>query len=222
MNYKRIALLVISFLIFIFCVAHYITLRESSTGTTSSVNTKQMSVQPAGSIPPAIPSQEPLSAKTEVPSLEIMDGVPMGMHVALQKAEKVLLSSVERAQYQKALSNAALLSTAADIIVNSSAKEETRMKAVSFFDYALSWKENPARAMVLEQARRVLTDRSFESVQEISLKKSLAADRVELFALIYKHEPSQAEVIKKQFEGTPVGKLMTFGQNFYFSKLKGG
>lgn len=173
------------------------------------------------------PGPAPVAEKTEFPvepvktvkttaaepvAVPMVAPPPLVVRPEFQKAvnlgEKVLHTKKELAEFRTLLSSPALLKEGFQRLSDTSEKAEgpaaevARMQTVDFLNAALTWKENPQRAQIVRDIVALL-DRSIDDIKApITLKRSLAGDAMELYFVLFKHEPTQAHDLFERSDAT--------------------
>lgn len=153
---------------------------------------------------PMVQSESPLANKLK-------------QHEAL--ASKVLRTDKENRQYHHDLSSLAMVQDSLGSL-QAAVPEAIRMKATAYLMQSLDWKENPARAQVLDQVAEWLSQPPVIQNLSESQQRSLIADRVELFAALYDAAPTRGESLKQKSDSALNQRIMTYAYNFYIRDSK--
>jgi len=148
-------------------------------------------------VPPVTPTPSPVAA----PAPRIAPP-PLVTRPQFQKAvtlgEKVLHSKKELAEFRALLASPALLEEGVHRLTDISESalgpeaEIARMQTVDYLNSALTWKQNPQRDVVLNEIKTVL-NRSIDDIKApLVLKRSFAGDAMELYFVLFTHEPTMA------------------------------
>lgn len=109
----------------------------------------------------------------------------------LELDRKVLKRSNELSAYRDSLQNSELIETARKALSQIEEpqsraqlleKQQERMDAALFLTRALEWRENPETKRIKFTMKSLILDDTVENAKNLDLKKSLIADRIELFA----------------------------------------
>lgn len=143
---------------------------------------------------------------------------------ALALSEKALRTSSENQAYFDSLQDKEKINSAYRIITKVQEPEtekafveeqKERMDAVLFLTRALEWKENSEREYIKNLVKEVVLDDAINKAQSLNLKKSLAADRIELFANLKTIDPQAGAEIQKKATSPMSKKIIQFASNFY-------
>lgn len=89
--------------------------------------------------------------------------------------------------------------------------EKDRMMAISYLSESLRFKHNPQKEILKDQIYRFLEDPYLaEQTKDRRLRRSLAGDRVELFSLLLKEDPSLAHQLLQDTADAHVGRLYQY------------
>lgn len=91
--------------------------------------------------------------------------------------------------------------------------QKVRMRNILFFMRALEFKPNPEREYVLSTIQDLLKNSDLSGFT-FATRKSVAADRVELFAILKRFSPKKAEAVLAQADATHK-KLYNYAEQFY-------
>lgn len=131
--------------------------------------------------------------------------------------EKVIMTPTEKSQLHDLLADTKLIHQHSEFLL-SSTNEELRMKSVEFLIEALAWADNPAMKKLLSELDEVILTNNVDSVAGQRLKRSIAADKMELYAHLFEYAPSHAKWLEKQKMDERIRKITTFAYNFYVKK----
>lgn len=93
--------------------------------------------------------------------------------------------------------------------------QKSRMDAVFFFLRGLEVKNNPAKDYIESQISELVLDPSVEHIENIDLKKSVVADRIELFVAIKEKNPALGFELQTQATSNFQKRILNFAINFY-------
>ncbi len=120
---------------------------------------------------------------------------------AVVLGEKVLHTKKELGEYHALLASSTILQESQTRLLDlkesahGAEAESARMQTVDYLNAALAWKENPQREGVIKAITQIL-DRPVSDLRApLELKRSLAGDAMELYWVLYKHEPTRADDI---------------------------
>jgi hypothetical protein len=147
----------------------------------------------------------------------------------LRLSRKTLKSKEETESYQNALKDKEKIDLAYNIIQTIPSitsnddflnNQKLRMDAVLFLMRAFEWLDNPQGKYIKETVASLILDDSISKTQDLKLRKSMAADRIELFAnLKYVDREAAIDIQNKASEKT-TKKIIQFANNFYKSSEK--
>lgn len=84
-----------------------------------------------------------------------------------------------------------------------------RLMMIDFFDEALSWQENPARAEVLESIGRTLKVNNLRNRSK-ETRQMLAGDKIELFAILAQEAPGHAKELLEHTEDKQLQSIFQY------------
>lgn len=125
-------------------------------------------------------------------------------HEALQDTAKLRLAASALARIQEPVSDESLHQ-----------EQSERMDAALFLTRALEWKENPQGPQVRDIVKNLILDDAVTRAQDARLKKSLAADRIELFANLKGVDPQAAALVQSRAQSESSKRVIRFATNFY-------
>jgi len=140
---------------------------------------------------------------------------------AVLLARKMIRTPQESEELQNLLSDPELSKAAITTLrtpesgVLSIEREDRRMEAVDLLTQMTQWKENPQRIRVLHEVSELLTESVSSASVEASIRKSLIGDRVELYVLLYRQDPSLAKRVLRSVQGHPEERYYQFATGFY-------
>lgn len=120
------------------------------------------------------------------------------------QAFQAMLASTER------LDRAVARLTSSGETAYSSEVELERMYQVDYLEQALRWKENPERERVFALAEQIILADNLVPTLPIELRRSLAGDKLELYAVLQAVAPERAQRIAERARGSGVEKLLAF------------
>lgn len=94
------------------------------------------------------------------------------------------------------------------------ANQKIRMRNILFLMHALEFSANPERGYVVSTLEDVLSGANIDGYASSAVKKSVAGDHIELFAILKKHSPVQALAIEEAADATHK-KLYQYADQFY-------
>lgn len=130
--------------------------------------------------------------------------------------QRALLDAPSLAQYQAILSSPENIASLEQALRSAGEGEMTlkehfhRLMRIDFLKAALTWKQNPARAQLLETVSRLVLEDNFAEGQEVERQYALAGGKMELYHLLAEHDPSMARMVADKARGTRLEKLVTF------------
>jgi hypothetical protein len=130
--------------------------------------------------------------------------------------EHVLLDSVTREDYRKLLADKDMLEqTRKDLLHPSDSKESMqghvkRLMKIDYLREALNWKEHPGRSQLLEMVENIILEDSFTAQMDPSVKRSLAATKMELYQIFSEHEPARALALVDKARGTRLEQMLKY------------
>ncbi|MCB0422686.1 MAG: hypothetical protein KDD61_16920 [Bdellovibrionales bacterium] len=148
----------------------------------------------------------------------------------LKKAErvlsiqrKVLRTFQERRELEAALSDIDFLKKVGEIVVDTSnlanlglnEHEAIRMRAVLILCRAFEWSENPKLDVVKDLVMDIVIRDDLDAMQDLALKKSMGADRLELFTNLKSVDRRRGQEMERRNQSAVMAKLMRFANNFY-------
>lgn len=171
-------------------------------------------------------------SRSVVPSTKIAETVAMGksapdedgqdfetrVRQADKYREKALLSADENAALHELYKDIASIRHAKQGLLEQPASLspenlEARMSKVLFLAEAMRWKENPIRADVVDAIQEVISSQTYVNVRDPALRKSLAADRFELYLALASELPEDAKRILEASKSTPNAKLIAYADS---------
>lgn len=147
----------------------------------------------------------------------------------LKLSRKTLKSKEETESYQNALKDKEKIDLAYNIIQTIPSitsnndfliNQKMRMDAVLFLTRAIEWLDNPETKYIKESIARLILDDSMSKTQNLNLRKSMAADRIELFANLKSVDREAAIEIQNKASEKTTKKIIQFANNFYKSSEK--
>jgi hypothetical protein len=160
------------------------------------------------------PLTERRSAAEKPP--EAQEGTPLPPHLADMEQEegRALRSSEEEAAYRERLGHEESIAASVGILVHrqsaySEEDEKVRMLALSHLGRALQVAEGDSLKAAISGLETLLLANNLGEASP-SLKKSLAGDKVEAFALLWRHAPARAAKVRQQAKGTRLAPLIEF------------
>ena len=156
-------------------------------------------------------------SKTEAPQIQTLQE-------AIVLSAKALRTKSENDVYQQALQDKEKLDLAAAVIANVQEPssdvsllndQKDRMDAVLFLTRALEWKQNPQNTYIQSTIKTLVLDNAIEKAKDHRLKKSLAADRIELYANLKSIDAKAGDDIKQNAKNPVTIKIIQFASNFY-------
>lgn len=144
--------------------------------------------------------------------------------------QKVLKNSDEKEAYENALMNEELVLASREVLTTYQEPkgkgelldgQKERMDAALFLTRAIEWQGNPNWNYVADQIGEIVLDDSFHDLKSVDYKKSIAADRIELFANLKDINHDKGLEIEKRVNSPSVQKIITFANNFYELNKKG-
>jgi hypothetical protein len=130
--------------------------------------------------------------------------------------EHVLLDSVSREDYRKLLADKEMLEqTRKDLLHPTDAKESMsgnvkRLMKIDYLREALSWKEHPGRGELMGLVENIILEDSFTSQMDPTIKRSLAATKMELYQILSDQDPARALALVEKAEGTRLEKMLQY------------
>lgn len=131
---------------------------------------------------------------------------------------KVLRSRFEQDELNLSLSELETLKYARSLL-HESVAENTRMRAVEFLVHSLRWKDNPRRQEVAMMIADFLNSDLPRPTSSLAQRKSLLADKIELFVNLYQQVPELADRLLKNQNTTEMNsRVFKFAYNLYLKK----
>lgn len=204
------------------CLYMYLSRQPQATHDESTPSKKINETSPSAKQEVNEPAASPVikMAEQEAPKY-----VNWASHRIRDLSHKPIRTSEEEQQWEEILSSPESLKRAEERIlqVNASLPLETdqreRMNAVLILMRALEWKKNPGNNRVIEVVRKLINDESVDQIKSIEVKRSLVADRIELFVTLKETFPEEAERIERQ--AAPLQKSFISWANNFYSLKKG-
>jgi hypothetical protein len=145
-------------------------------------------------------------------------------------SQKVLPSMDEKKELQTLLADTQLIGASFDSLTqvqnvnldNLEENQKERMDAALFLTRAMEWQDNPALHALLEQATQFIVDDNLSGISEPAIKRSFAADKVELFANLKEIYHAQGLEIEDLNTSEQNAKLFRFANHFYQLDLPKG
>ncbi len=95
------------------------------------------------------------------------------------------------------------------------ANQKRRMDAVLFLMRALDLKQNPEREYLENKIAELILSEDIDTLSDLALKKSAAADRMELFVTLSEKSPDAAARVRSQAKTEFQKRILQFATNFY-------
>lgn len=130
--------------------------------------------------------------------------------------EHVLQDSVTREAYRRLLSDQAFVAKTRNDLLHPEGTEnpnEANAKRLMEIDYlreSIRWKENPARAKVMDEVARVISEDSFEPEMHLALKRSISATKMELYEVFAEQDPNRARLLVDAAKGTRLEGMLQY------------
>jgi len=131
----------------------------------------------------------------------------------LDLRKKAILDRHDQAEYDQMLSKTENIQLAQDV-VTSGASENTRMHAIEFL--AQATRVPSGRAEAETAIASAFAAKTITKSMDYAEKKSHAADKVELYSILKRVDPSRAQQLKTDAKSELVKRLINFTENFYF------
>ncbi|MDI1429862.1 hypothetical protein [Polyangium sorediatum] len=128
----------------------------------------------------------------------------------------VLLDEQGRQNYRALLSSHEALELTRDELLYPGEKEVTykgnveRLMRIEVFKEALAWQDNPAREYILDMMEEMLLEDNLLSELGREMHRSLAANKMELFELLYQHAPARTAGLLEQSKDGRLAKLIEY------------
>jgi len=167
---------------------------------------------PASPAPAQMPSDRPPLTPEE--NIEAVLQKDKQLALFMQYKKSVLLDAVRRDEYRKLLSDTRMLNEVAAALMQPGsgpvAPEEHyhRLMQIDYLDAAMTWKDNPQRAAVLEASGGVISKDNFVADLQSDRKQMLAGNKMELYRKVYDQDPDRAEALVAQAQGTRMEPLL--------------
>jgi hypothetical protein len=132
-------------------------------------------------------------------------------------ASKALRSQEENARLRELLTDPRMLATAVEDLAGRKETQLDRTRQlqrnyqVDVLTAALSWKENPSREAAVQAAMKAVAFDNLDPSLPKDLRKSFAGDKVELYAILLRSEPTRTEELRRAAKGTRLEQLMQYG-----------
>jgi len=136
-----------------------------------------------------------------------------------QLAQKYLMTLEEKQMRRNLLKNESLIRksfiylTQWDQAQSQSEKISDAITVVDYLGEAISWTENPARSEAIEKAKYFLLNDILQKSQNQDHKRSLAVNKSELFLVLKKYAPKEADFIRDSAIGTPLAQIIHISEN---------
>lgn len=172
---------------------------------------------------------ESLAQITQQPNQPVLSSIETPIQVFEKTNDlvrKAILSDSEQLERKSNLSSIANINAATSALkIFGSGKladdQKRRMEAGLFLLNSLSEKDNPSIEYVRAQVATLILDPSLDGINDIQLKRSVVADRIELLITLKKLFPEEAEHISAN-ASTDLQKKMNQFANEYLNLGKKG
>lgn len=131
-------------------------------------------------------------------------------------AEKAVPLGKERAELNELLSDPSNLSSARERLLQippvplDRRDEQERMEVVRFVEDALRYQANPARSRAMEVAREVILSSNHREIADEDVRRSIVADKVELFLAMLLHAPEDATALEAEAKRSANAKIVEY------------
>lgn len=130
--------------------------------------------------------------------------------------EQVLQDVASREAYHKLLADKEMVTRTKDELLHPKYEKdtmETNVKRLMQIDYlreSLAWKDNPARADVIDMVATVIAEDAFAAGMPGDVKRSLAATKMELFQILSGHDAALVQKLVEKAQGTRVEAMLKY------------
>lgn len=106
--------------------------------------------------------------------------------------------------------------------INSKNSQDVRMKWISFITEALTQNSDnfETKKLITNQIEELVTKQDISSVKDSKLRKSLAADQIELLSYLYRYDFERAKQFKTEITDEYKQKLFAFTESYYFNNFQ--
>ena len=147
--------------------------------------------------------------------------VAEGYETYQELANKVIMTTDERAQFQRTLSDTHLIRRSflllAEVVpANELAQNQNlRNLATNYLTRGLEWSANPAREQIIESLKSLIILQNLGDTEDLAVRKSFAGDKVEAYLALRAHAPQAARELQRFAVGSPLRRLIAFAENTY-------
>lgn len=132
---------------------------------------------------------------------------------------KILTTTAEKAALKEQLSDENMIRRAFLLLGEAihsqeqlTENEQLRLMALDYFEQGLKWAENPSRLQVAEALKNLLMLDNLSMIEDLTIRKSFAGDKVEIYAMLKEHEPSSIEIISTLPTDGRIRKLIKYAE----------
>ena len=133
---------------------------------------------------------------------------------------KVLLNAEEKIELQEQLSNSDLIRRSYLLLTNLisdvrelNSNEHTRLLALDYLEKSLAWQANPAREEALECLKNIMLLDNLSKIEDMSIRKSYAGDKMEAYGILKQYSPEALEVLDSLPVDGRIRKLLKYAEN---------
>lgn len=98
---------------------------------------------------------------------------------------------------------------------NLASNQDVRMQSILFFMRAMELKDNPERSYLEQAISKMVLDPKLSAISDRDLKRSVIADRMELFAILKEKSPLVAARVQETAPSELHKKVMQYAVRFY-------
>ncbi|MEI6806007.1 MAG: hypothetical protein WCK49_05815 [Myxococcaceae bacterium] len=133
---------------------------------------------------------------------------------------KVLLNAEEKKRLQEELSNSDLIRRSYLLLTNLisdvrelNKNEHARLLALDYLEKSVAWPENPARKEALESLKNIMLLDNLSYIDDMSIRKSYAGDKMEAYGILKQYSPEELEVLGSLPEDGRIRRLLKYAEN---------
>jgi hypothetical protein len=91
--------------------------------------------------------------------------------------------------------------------------EHTRFLALDYLEKSVALSENPAREEAFESLGNIMILDNLSNIEDMSIRKSYAGDKVEAYAILKQYAPQTLEIVNSLPEDGRIRKLIKYAEN---------
>lgn len=149
-----------------------------------------------------------LNDSSVTPNTQADTNVNVNLQTYLTLSKKELFTQKELELFKKACSAIDIIDDVSSAIINyyqnkdwSEDEELSKMYLINFLAQGISWKTNPQREYIIDKILEIFWNDLFYG-QDVKIKKSMIADKVELYQALYWYAPDVANHIVRDITTT--------------------